>query len=330
MSPVLFEQIVAHLSDIGLLRKTRTPIIHLYNWGEPFLNPEINNILTILKKRELFGGISSNFIKKPEIDEENLQVLKNIIFSISGFSQDSYGRIHGASLKKTLANFEEFYKRFRNTVPQGNIDIAWHRYRFNEHEFWAAFKYFNRPGIHFKPGVAFFNDQFEMLQFANGHLPQERKEQGESDIFTEHLSEVLLFHKNRSNQYSCFMWNYLVISEVGELLLCCGTTHHDKEFVYGNVLEMSSEEIYLKKLSSVRHCNSCIATGLPRATLLLGNKPLPPGEVGERFKYWYNTKMYHGLWSYARSKIINTVKELPFSKKVISTLRKIKSGRQIQ
>lgn len=163
MSPVLFGQILDHLLNIGLLHRDHTPTIGLFNWGEPFLNPEINDILKILKKKKLYAGVSSNFIVKPEIDKDNLPVISKVTFSLSGFSQDSYGKIHGASLNKVLDNFEDFYDKIRDYAPNTNLRIAWHRYTFNERELWEAYKYFDRPGIRFHPVIAYLNDLHEML-----------------------------------------------------------------------------------------------------------------------------------------------------------------------
>ena len=324
MSPVLFEQILDHLRNIGLLHRARTSAIALYNWGEPFLNREINDILDILKKRNLYAGVSSNFIVKPEVDEDHLQIIRNVTFSLSGFSQDSYGRIHGALLNRVLDNFEQFYERFHDCAPNRKIDIAWHRYKFNEKELWKAFKYFDRPGIRFRPTVAYLNDLIEMLRFSEGGLSPERREQAETDLFLDYISDILAYHKQRSTRYSCFMWDHLVIDEAGQLMLCCGMTHHDEEHVLGNVLEMSAEEIFQKKFSDPI-CNSCIASGVPRAALCFGNKPLPLGRAGDRFKLWHQTRMPNGLWYYIGSKVAKTIAYLPWGEKAASELRKMKN-----
>ena len=44
MSPELFEKILVHLFDIGMLDRGHSRKITLYNWGEPFLNKNINEI----------------------------------------------------------------------------------------------------------------------------------------------------------------------------------------------------------------------------------------------------------------------------------------------
>jgi len=190
MSPELFEKILNHIARIGLLDKNNTPCISLYNWGEPFLNPNLNDILEILGRNGLQGSVSSTFIVKPKVDNENLSTLNEVTLSLSGFSQDSYGKIHGASLSRVLENFEDFYKRIRENSPQTKLLISWHRYRFNEGELWKAYDYFNRPGIRFEPHLAFLNDIPEMLRYVNGELPEERKIQAQEDMFLMTLERV--------------------------------------------------------------------------------------------------------------------------------------------
>ena len=146
----MFEKIINHLLAEGFIDRSHAQAVFLYNWGEPFLNPEINHILEIVKKETLLAVISTNFIVSPEIDIENLKIIREIIFSLSGFTQKSYGKIHGASLQKVLRNFESFYTALRSHSPETLIFISWHRYAFNEDEFWDAYKYFDRPGVVFR------------------------------------------------------------------------------------------------------------------------------------------------------------------------------------
>ncbi|MFZ3071746.1 MAG: radical SAM protein [Thermodesulfobacteriota bacterium] len=320
MSPVLFEQILDHLLDIDILHRDHNPTILLYNWGEPFLNPGINDILKILKEKKLYAGISSNFILKPEVDKDNLQVISEVTFSLSGFSQDSYGKIHGASLNRVLDNFEDFYDKIRAYAPNTKIRIAWHRYIFNEREFWEAYKYFDRPGINFNPAVAYLNDLSEMLNYAERGLPgvlsEDRQRQVEADLFFNYISQKLAYHRQRSKHYQCFMWKYLVIDEIGQLLLCCGMTNDDLDHILGNVLEMSAEEIWQKKLSD-SICKRCILSGLPRALSSIDYKPLPPGGgIGGHFELWYQINL---------SKVVSIIRDLPMGEKIIRMIKKIKN-----
>lgn len=261
MSPALFEQIIDHLFELEILDKASTHRISLFNWGEPFLNPEINEILQILKKRKLYVGISSNFIVRPHIDKECLPIISDLTFSLSGFSQDSYDKIHGASLNRVLNNFDNLYAEMCKYSPETHINISWHRYSFNENEFWNAYRYFNRPGIRFGPTIAYLNDLLELLDFLNGRLSERRKKRAEKDLFFDHIHKGVAYCKKKSKNYHCPAWDFLVIDEIGQLLLCCGTTRYDSDHVLGNILEMSAKEIWEGK-STDALCNECLSSGL--------------------------------------------------------------------
>jgi len=317
MSPALFEQILDHLQNIGSFHRLHNSMIYLYNWGEPFLNTEINCILKILKKKKLYAGISSNFIVTPEIDKENYPIIREVIFSLSGFSQNSYGKIHGASLNKVLNNLDNFHENIRKFAPDTNIDIAWHRYTFNERELWTAYKYFDRLGIRFKPAVAVLNDLHEMLNYAEGRLSENRQEEAERDLFLNYLSQVIAYHRQKSKHYHCFMWNSLVIDEAGQLLLCCGMTKNDLDHILGNALEMLEKEIWEKKLTD-SICIRCISSGVARASLNFGNPPLPSGgkETYEKYyKLWYQLNL---------SKILRTIKDIPGGEEIAYIAKKIR------
>lgn len=320
MSPGIFEKIIDHLFSLEILNSDNASTIKLYNWGEPFLNPEINKILDILKKNKLFADVSSNFIIKPQIENDLLPVISGVTFSLSGFSQASYGKIHGASLAKVLDNFEGFYNNLCCYSPDTKICISWHRYLFNESEFWAAYRYFDRPGIRFLPTVAYFNDLPEMLSFTKNNLPETRLKQAQSDLFLDHISQSLNRHKQQTKNCRCFMWDQLVIDENGQLLLCCGMTSHDHEHVLGNILEMSSEDIFSKKsLSPI--CPSCIASGFPKAIGSIGYKYLPPGGKGDFIKLWSQYSLAWPCFRYLNSKIGIVIKYLPGGGKLFRKLR---------
>ena len=323
MSPVLFERILDHLFEIEILEKPKDTVIILYMGGEPFLNPDINAILQIMKKRGLHTYISSNFMVKPEIDIECLPVISTLHLSLSGFSDESYGRIHGASLDQVLDNFEDFYTKIRKYSPGTKIDVIWHRYTFNEHEFWNAWKYFNRPGITFSPRLAFICDYFEMIDFLEGNLDDNRRIQVENDLFIEGMSKSLAYHKLKSKGYRCPGWDFLSIDEMGQLKLCCALlTENDKDHIVGNILEMSAEEIWKEKLSDPI-CNKCSSSGLARWIFFqqevdgFKEKPWPSGGGLCHLKLWLQFNL-------TKPQLVQTAMNLPLGDKMLALMKKVK------
>lgn len=321
MSPDLFRQILEYLSSIKIIDPSILPTINLLNWGEPFVNPEINKFIEILGKHGYSAGLSSNLIIKPNIEIENFSIIDGLIFSLSGFSQETYGKIHGASLQKTLNNFELFYEQKQKYSPRTKISVSWHRYVFNEHELWKAYEYFNRPGINFVPSIAYFNDAQEMVSFIEGTLSEKRLLQSKEDLFINYLSNLIDFHKKKTQNYYCSQWERIVIDERGQMLLCCGVTGYDSTHILGNVLEMSEKEIWESKRSD-SFCNRCISSGFARFGNTLQSywffeKPLPPGGGIHTLKYWKQRNLN-------RNKLIQSLLELPYGKQVVPLLLEIR------
>jgi MoaA/NifB/PqqE/SkfB family radical SAM enzyme len=321
MSANLFEQVIDRLFELEILDRTKSYTLPLFNWGEPLLNHEINAILKILKMRRLYANISSNFIAKPEIDMAFIPVISNFTLSLSGFSQTSYGRIHGLSLERVLKNFEEFYAKVRKYSPATKITIAWHRYTFNEHEFWAAYKYFHRTGVAFAPVVAYLNDGAEMMAFIKGVLPEDRRKRAEKDLFLEDISRMLAYHRENSKGYRCPAWNFIVLDATGQLLLCCSYGTHDSDHVFGSIFDLSAEEIWERKFSD-QVCRDCISYGLARWGYNQGNgvnRRWPSGGGTSHIKLW----SAHNLMT---AKIRKFVKKIPYVEK---TYRKLKGSESL-
>ncbi len=312
MSPELFEKILVHLFDIKILDRQRSRKITLYNWGEPFLNKNVNEILQILRTYNQFANLSSNFIHIPEIDHGSLSIIKNLVLSLSGMTQDTYGRIHGHRIEEVLGNFDTFYALLREHSPDSKIYVSWHRYQFNEHELWDACKYFRRPGITFDPVTAFFNDGREMMDYAGGTLADSRMAAAKKDLFLENISKSIAYHRERSIGYKCPAWNSLAISEVGELLLCCTYSRYDTH-KFGNILELSADEVWKRKSSDLV-CGQCISRGLARyynhqSFDTPTERPLPPGGGLGNVMLRCDRKRIGRKWKSARRAIKSAVRK---------------------
>jgi MoaA/NifB/PqqE/SkfB family radical SAM enzyme len=258
MSVDLFRATIARLAQSEAFTKGRVDRVYLYNWGEAFLAPALDEYLEILKEHRLYAVISSNFQKRPDVKKENLPIINEVLFSVSGMSQDTYGRIHGGSLERVLANFEAFRNDLKRHSPQATIFMAWHRYTFNEHEFWDAYRYSRRHRVGFLPSVAFLADLMELLQAAGDRLPPERKANATRDLFYDHMVNAMASYKENGSNYDCPAWDDVVIDEQGQMLLCCGT---DSQFPIGHALETDYDEMRERK---IKHgiCKACKEKGV--------------------------------------------------------------------
>ncbi|NQU38665.1 MAG: hypothetical protein HQ523_01800 [Lentisphaerae bacterium] len=262
MSVELFDKILVHLAELDIVDRRSVTSIWLYNWGDPFNNPNLDGLLASLRTHGFKGSMSSNFARAPEIDDANLSTISHMTLSLSGISEETYGRIHGISLKKVLKNFDEFYARARCHAPKMVFHISWHRYRFNESEFWDAYRYFGRPNVVFSPVVAFLNDHVDAMEFMEGAMPEQRKANVERDLFIDHIEKNRVYHQQHSHDYLCPQWDALAINENGRLQLCCGFTSQDTECLFGSILDMTRDDIWQTRPHHI--CQRCISSGWAR------------------------------------------------------------------
>jgi organic radical activating enzyme len=101
------------LSEIvALLKEAGDYIVsaNLYNWGEPFLHPEIASIVKAFHDRNIFTAISSNFSFRNNKALESVcdAGLDHLIVSLSGASQLVHERYH------RLANLDQVFTNLRH------------------------------------------------------------------------------------------------------------------------------------------------------------------------------------------------------------------------
>lgn len=258
MSTKTFERILSHLKANDLLPRSR--MIHLFNWGEPMLHPKIDRIIQICGRYGLLAFISSNLIYLPKLEPLSLRLLTGVGVSLSGFTEHSYGRIHGKSLKSVLDNINRLYLMAISSNCQWRPHVIWHRYRFNESEMSTAKSYFHNRNIEFNPTIACLNGiDLAMDYYYNGKLDAAERQKIEQDLFTDYMREM--HQLLQDDNYRCPQWSYLSIDEDANLLLCCGWSNNVRHSVLGPIFEMNAERVQSLKAKSPL-CSMCLQKGI--------------------------------------------------------------------
>jgi len=237
-------------------------VLALYNWGEPFLHPHLNELLYIADSFGLKVNLSSNFLHLPNLTTKSFKIINGVTFSLSGFSQESYGRIHGGQLAKVLDNFDIFSAQVEANGCKWMPLVHWHRYRFNEREMSLAKNYFAQRRTNFVSSVAHFNDLQRTIDFfVNKNITGNEYVSITSDLFTDFMEDS--FNKCAGSDFICPQWNTLVFNERCEHLLCCGWSDKVPGYVLGSLYDFDLATIYeIKKRSSL--CKQCIQSGIAR------------------------------------------------------------------
>jgi len=254
----LFENVILHLTQNNLIPKTRK--IHLYNWTESSLHPQFEEIILILKKYNIKARISTNCIKKINLSDEALKNIAGIRISISGITNETYKRIYGSDSSKVLKNIVDLVNRYKKLdyapVP---FEVHYLEYKFNTHELEDAKNYFKEIGVGFSSGKAYVMDMFEMYGYLDNTLDIAKKDKIDDEIYVDSMLSSLA--KNRAlNSDFCEQFKFISINEKAELLACCAVPSYHKDYSLGNILQLSKEEIYKRRIH-MPVCKKCFEVG---------------------------------------------------------------------
>lgn len=254
MDIITFKKIVNHLLKEKIV--DHDTLFILYNWGEPFLNPDLYEIFVFMYENDLTYFLSTNVsIELKELQHGKLfNNLKGIRLSYSGFSQQSYDRIHQFNFEKIKLNTRNMLRILRQNGFQGEAIMAYHIYQFNQGlELLAAKRFCEDLDITFLPSYAFINDFREALRYLKDELEYDTlKEMGKELCF--HYVDGLI--KKRPKSFHCPLMDSLDINENGELLPCCAIDDRP----LGKILDYGKSDIANKK-KNMNFCEECRNSG---------------------------------------------------------------------
>ena len=252
-----FHNAIVTLLEGGLIYPRET-LIRLDNWGEPMLHPELTKILKILRNNDVNFALSTNASKFVSLENDVLGNLQEIRFSVPGFSQSSYDRIHGFNLESILKNIEMFCKNIRKEGSTATLMMAYHLYQFNLDEIDAAMKFCSLNGIKFSPSSAFLNDFNLAKAYLNKSISTELLERIGKDLFLHYVDELIA---RTPQDYQCPQFNILTIDEYCNVLTCCALPKNHPEYSLGNLFTLSSDDIRKGKVSQ-KVCIECVKLGI--------------------------------------------------------------------
>ena len=248
IEPDFFEKIVHYCKQQHFIQKDTN--VCLINWGEPFLHPEFEKIIEISHREHLNIYLSSNASVFPKISKNFIaSCIKNMVFSMPGFSQASYNKIHQLNFEQVKSNISKIVETFRISNPNIVFTLFFHIYRFNVPEIDAAYKFSKGLKMMFYPYFAFIND-YEM------HRDFLLKKSSPNDL---ELIKRFLFKKCEipiKLIKTCPYCNRILVNPDGECELCT-----IKRTKIGNIFEMTPEKLS-KCFEESKICKECMQLGL--------------------------------------------------------------------
>ncbi|MBL8026563.1 MAG: radical SAM protein [Fibrobacteres bacterium] len=252
-----FRETIKHLIETQTIVPGQTTL-SLFNWGEPFLHPELESILSIICEHNLRYIISTNCSILKILPPHLLRNCERVIFSMSGFSQDSYNRIHGFDFEAVKRNLVSMVIIWRKSGYTGTFNISFHVYQFNITEIPYIKLFAKELNIECSPIFATLNGFKLMEAFRNKTMSYDQMEKTRSELIT-------YFYKDLSSTPDriehCSQFDILTINEYCELLPCCGVERGLAVYSFGDIRKMSLQEIIQTK-KNADFCKLCIKSGL--------------------------------------------------------------------
>ena len=251
MSQDLFRRILDYCIGNDIIEEKAD--VELYSWGEPFLNPDILNMLDLLVERKMPFNLSTNGAVGGILKREHVEGITFLMFSLSGFSQKTYGKIHGLNLKNVLSNIRMMVEPFREMGMLDKVEINFHVYQFNIGEVGLCAEFCRELGIRFVPRYAYLADWDLCNGYLTNQLNKDDMKEVSKDLFCHYYDQLL---EECPDGYICPQMDRLFIDSCGNVLSCAWAV----DDILGDIFEMSYKEIAEKKAGYYR-CKECLESG---------------------------------------------------------------------
>jgi MoaA/NifB/PqqE/SkfB family radical SAM enzyme len=257
------ERFEAILDKIARERPGLRPIIHLFNWGEPLLHPQLGPIVQAVGRRGWVSYVSTTLNIDRGLEQLVAARPSWIKVSISGDTQQDYGRTHArGQLDKVMANL----RRLRSLLdeqpaqqPPIVVTLALHLYRHNQTARERLARLADELGFGFTASPAVLMPIEKNLQLT----------QGTADAQTRQIADALLMHpvrlsqlnrQRRSGRFDCeARFNMTAINFDGSVALCCCTFSPELN-IHQDFLQSSHEQLEALKYAHP-FCESCTRGG---------------------------------------------------------------------
>jgi radical SAM protein with 4Fe4S-binding SPASM domain len=220
--------------------------LDLYNWGEPFLNPEIFDMIQYAKDKNIFVKMHTNLSLKKD-DEFIISLVKHgphwLVISLDGASQESYSRfrVHG-NYELVIDNINKI-KRLQNLNNAPRMVIIW-KYLvnvYNEHEMARAQAIAKELGVRIRFVPMSLGD--DMIDIIHHESLDERKKQwlpaNKRYVLNQYLHDG---SKPIFNGPCTYLFKKIIINPDGRVFPCCYIT--DERHVFGNIINEPLDAIW--------------------------------------------------------------------------------------
>jgi MoaA/NifB/PqqE/SkfB family radical SAM enzyme len=198
--------------------------INLCNWGEPFLNPDLPQMIEYAKQFNVVVGLSTNLNYLPDAAAEKAinAGIDIVVISIDGLTQETYSKYRqGGDIQKVFSNIEKL-NYYKNKADKKTL-LIWQFLinKYNEAELESARESADKMGLLFQPslmrssmGKELILPLYQRVQEMRGWFP-------ENPEYRKYPLDIE--PGTRTSQQTCkWLWNSIVINWDGSISPCCG------------------------------------------------------------------------------------------------------------
>jgi MoaA/NifB/PqqE/SkfB family radical SAM enzyme len=216
-------------------------VVSIYNHGEPFLNPDVFDIIALTSQQNIACNASSNLNWPRPVDVKDIvrSGLGYLTVSLDGVSQDVYSqyRVRG-NVAEVFSNLRELLavrKALRSKTPY--VEWQYIVFKHNEHEMQRARELAAEIGV-------------DLLRFISPGVPPE--DMHDKSLQDKWMPENPIYHGRHPKlsekrgyvfDQACFyLYRSMFIYTGGGVTPCCFA--HDEKHDFANIFDQSVQEIW--------------------------------------------------------------------------------------
>ena len=185
-----FAKLAEHMLKYGII--TPDCLFRIYNWYEPTLNPHLPAIINYMHDKGFRIDMSTNASVVPDFTKiETCEHYYGMLFSMPGFSQRSYDRIHGFDFETVKENIRRTMDEVRKRGFSGDAYINYHLYQFNIDEVYEAKKFADELGIRLHTMFAYFNGTKGFAEYITETMAEKYMTRASKDLFFYFVEDLL-------------------------------------------------------------------------------------------------------------------------------------------
>ena len=223
--------------------------VALYNWGEPLLHPDIEQLLHIANDAGFATSLSSNMAHAKNLEAAVRGSARYFRASLSGLSEKTYGFYHSGGdsriVVENLYRFKELRQRYGQDKPLPEVVFHWYKDNLGE-DYEQVSELCRDLGFRLVNKIArLYPLERALGGLQDGWRPSDEELLDRLLITPEEFASIAQEHTPEDEP--CILQNAEIsINADGSVLLCC-VCYEDENIIANSFLDVSMREIFDRK-----------------------------------------------------------------------------------